>query len=461
MGILSVPAAKHRGSSQSRAREPRHESVTIQSSERRPPSLNSVNDTSSLATAQVYNARPRPSGDNERVIEAVDIYAYADSLQASATASATATASGTEISSLVSSSPKQPSLTHSTSWFDDDRKPPSSTHSNLKTRPPSPSGLDHASRDILRLMRETKGLMHGDFMFRLRPDQSWTRSNGYIMPQGSLVHSSNKKATAEALIPDLHACRVVVATDLSTHDTFLRLRTTSNTREIHFRPRDLAYLNAWFAALLCWRNTASRGRPKSSAGSRRPVPLSAFDEEPKEQKPISEWRRSQTLRQEDAIMLEPRGVGDVKRIKVSCVLQGSGQLNLHVGVETNRVATIPMNDIFRSAIQRVDYSLFHSNLVLVIRPRYIKTRTSGLRLSPLYITFASRQSLETWFVLLQTMASPELYGTQRLQSVDEFDLDIDLPKPKAVTSSVVRILHGLKVRINKLKLYNTNKRSSR
>lgn len=122
-------------------------------------------------------------------------------------------------------------------------------------------------------------------------------------------------------------------------------------------------------------------------------------------------------------------------------LRGTGLLNLDIGTESNRTLSIPIHQIPRSAIQRADYSMFHSNLVLAIRPRCTPGNENDSRFQPFYIAVQSRESLETWYVLLQTLATPELYGSQQSSTThDEFSLDVDLPRSGREARPMIRIL---------------------
>lgn len=451
----------------------------------RRPSRDTINETSSVATFDVYESTETTAGYNEVTLDTNDIYNYVDDLQSSANASAGAStaASAVDPASLAFNLRTKASLTSSVSADRRSLKPSSSVQSDLRSRPPSASGRRHDAQDILRLMRETRGLMHGAFRFRLAPSQPWSATTGFIAPQvGSLLHTVGAKAIVECLVQDLSACRVTAVTDMAAQETFLRLSIPNTRKELHMLPQEPAYFNAWFAACLCWRPMSAHRRPNSASPSVRPQVMTGYPAPTTTSIGTSSWRDNRALRGEDAILLEPsytptaasiddsnpdhvastpRVPRDVKRIKVSCILRGSGHLSLHVGAEANNVANVQVKDLPRSAIQRVNLSIFHTNLVLAIRPRYSSVPESGSRLSPLYILFHTRESLETWYVLLQTIASPELYGPRSRHSNDWYSLDDGMSDSQPDIRSMVRIQHSLSVRVNRLRLTQPNKRMSK
>lgn len=178
--MSAAPARAVKGPKQ----EPRSEYIPTRLANDHPRGpLDTSDDTSSVRTFEIYEDNPLSSkSSNQRVIESNEFYDYADHIQASGSTSRVASAS------LVTRLRKQADATPSsneTAWFDDgSSRASSSQHDGLKprVRSLSDSGSQHDPKMVLRLMHETRGLMHGFFVFRLGYDQEWTRSEGYITP---------------------------------------------------------------------------------------------------------------------------------------------------------------------------------------------------------------------------------------------------------------------------------------
>lgn len=330
-------------------------------------------------------------------------------------------------------------------------------------------------------MRATKGLMHGSFFYRYGSDQSWLSSSGYISPQiGSLLHFTGSKSVHDALVADLRTCRVTAILGQLSEQIFLRLQVRGTHQEVHFCPRDIWYFNAWFAAFLTWQSIPPHSLTPNHHTPKRLRLLSGFANARQSGKASSS--DSQTLRQETLLLLEPsysptatsveevddepplshaKLPRDVKRIRTLCLLRGPGILSLYHGSRSKLLATIQIKELSRSAIQRVDYSIFHSNYVIVIRPRCSTSSSLGSRIAPLYLSCPTRESLETWIVIMQTLAVPDIYGSQALLFDNEVCSRAETSQPESASQSMMRLKPALSVRINKVRLFLASKRSSK
>lgn len=463
---MSAQRPTQRESREARKKAPRNNTGRTTSSRDHKPTLETIDDASSVATLEIHE--PAEISGCNHVFEANDIYSYADDLRESAAKAPDESAAA------------RPTSKGMAAHGDDDSRPSTSHPSDLKTEPLDNSGQRQDAGEVLRLMRATKGLMHGSFFYRYGSDHSWVSSSGYISPQiGSLLHYTGSRSVHDALVADLRTCHVTAVIDQPSQQIFLRLHVRETRQEVHFCPRDNWYFNAWFAALLTWQSIPPRSLMPGKSSPRRPQLLSGFIDANQQGKMT--WRDTQTLRQESIILLEPsysptatsaeefrdesqlihaKLPRDVKQIKSLCLLRGSGLLSLYIESQSKQLATVQIKDLSRSAIQRVDYSIFHSNHVIVIRPRCSASAPCGSRIAPLYLSCPTRESMETWIVVLQTFTIPEVYGSQELFSGDEVS-STALSVAESAYQTMVRMKHNLIVRINKVRLFGASKRSSK
>jgi hypothetical protein len=298
---------------------------------------------------------------------------------------------------------------------------------------PQPSPTMDTSK-ILQLMKTTCGRMHGILSFRMTRSGAW--QSGYCainVATGSLIYQPKGVVThAKTLIPDLRGCRVRTQQDVATRSTFLEVCTHNSGLGIHLRPHVVETFDSWLAALLCWQPIRPKGsqnkmtKPQAPNVSERRFgdrrrnsainltkdatiikvgKMLFWDHEARIDIP-TETRRWSTYKQ------QRQAAGTAWR-KVSCTLQENGHLKLFSESDTMLIAIVPLSQLSRCAVQRLDPSVVDDEFCLAIYPQYTTANTTPGHLRPIYLSMESRILLEVWFVLLRAFTIPELYGPEQ------------------------------------------------
>ncbi|KAK5082130.1 GTPase activating factor [Lithohypha guttulata] len=326
----------------------------------------------------------------------------------------------------------------------------------------SPVIFESDSERILKLMKTVCGRMHGILFYRLSGSTSW--HSGYCainVAPGSLVCQMRGVVTQqETLIPDLRGCTVRTHYDSVTQTTHLSVVLPVSGFGYDLRPSVPETFDSWLAALLCWQPLKPKGMynklvktqpmstDKANAGSRRLSDLST-------PRSAAVVKSSQMLMWDGAL---PSGScrRQAKRVKigpyeqrswrrVNCTLHENGTLRLLAEENATPIRSLRLNNLTRCAVQRLDDSVLGAPYCIAIHPQYTVGMIQSSVSVPLALSLTSRVAFEAWFVLLQAMTVPELYGPE-VEAVPR-----NRPTSSGGTTSpsrhMFRIERSLKVRI--------------
>ncbi|KAB8337143.1 hypothetical protein FH972_021447 [Carpinus fangiana] len=327
------------------------------------------------------------------------------------------------------------------------------------------------SRDMLNLMRTARGRAQGDLSFRQARlfNSPWKDSYCYINVESRSLRYETTSATGdgasefETLIADLRACAVHAWYDTSSKRATLHLASADGAAELDLRPKNDSQFSRWFAALLCWHPLRRGQDLHSTVKTLLPAPLAnpfAGEAQDRPLRQLTPDDENTILKRDKALLINAdssssttsRRSLDDKNIDVTCVIRGNGELSIHAFNGASVLATVTLDQVPRSAIQRLSKTVFDRDRVLAIYPQYVKVSEACSRLRPIYLAFPSRGLYEAWFVLLRSSAAPELYGSQKLKSSDPYTLSDG--KSGAAGSRVaplLRIEQSLDVRVTKAK----------
>lgn len=301
-----------------------------------------------------------------------------------------------------------------------------STSSSIR----SPLVLDTDSDKILKLMKTLCGRMHGILFYRPTGTTSW--HSGYCainVASGSLVcQTRGDVSSKETLIPDLRGCTVRTHYDSATQNTHLSVTLPVSGFGYQLRPSVPETFDSWLAALLCWQPLKPKGVYNKLA---KPQPISTTDRSSNSARRLSDIttpRSTAVVKSSQLLMWDaPLPAGSIqhqsKRVKltpymqkswrrVNCTLHENGTLRLLSEENATPIRTLKLNTLARCAIQRLDQSILSARHCIAIHPQYSANSVSGLASSPLVLSFGTRVAFEAWFVLLQAMTVPELYGPE-------------------------------------------------
>lgn len=301
---------------------------------------------------------------------------------------------------------------------------------------------------ILQLMKTTCGRMHGILSFRTPTMGTW--SSGYCainVATGSLIYQTKGDVThAKTLVSDLRGCQVRTLYDGETRSTFLDVSTRPNVG-VHLRPHVPETFDSWLAALLCWQPI----KPKAieSKEVKAPSPLVSG---PRQRTGSFDRRLGDRRRNSESISSKDASIIKVGKMlmwdkdarngeassrhnrrasiynmptksnakpnswrRVSCTLQENGHFKLYTDISDIALqSTVPLSQLSRCAIQRMDPSVLESEFSLAIYPQYPATATNTPYLSTIYLAMESRVLFEVWFVLLRAFTIPDLYGPEQI-----------------------------------------------
>lgn len=324
---------------------------------------------------------------------------------------------------------------------------------------------------------------------------SW--SSGYCainVATGSLIYQTKGDVShAKTLVSDLRGCQVRTLYDGETRSTFLDVSAQPNVG-VHLRPHVPETFDSWLAALLCWQPI----KPKAVENKevKLPSPLvsgprqrtGSFDRRLGDRR-----RNSENISNKDASIIKvgkmlmwdkdapseeasPRHNRRASIYKmppksnskpnfwrrVSCTLQENGHFKLYTDIsEIALQSIVPLSQLSRCAIQRMDPSVLESEFSLAIYPQYLSTAGGTPGMNTIYLAMDSRVLFEVWFVLLRAFTVPDLYGPEQISTNSHLgSLDAVNPAPRTLNSDTFRVERQLHLRIIEAKLHPSRGTSS-
>ncbi|KAL9082457.1 MAG: hypothetical protein Q9159_006409 [Coniocarpon cinnabarinum] len=327
-------------------------------------------------------------------------------------------------------------------------------------------------RKMLQLMRTTRGRMQGRLHFRQVIAQPWEEAQCFIdADSGSLCSTDEGKQQNSCLLQDLRKCKVQAVLHRVLGATVLHISTVVGRESLQICPISPQYLNAWFAAMLCWSSvqlgqhlTARREQQRPNLIRQISNYLPLVDQgqgdnpirkagnamlievdKPKERESLTDSpQASKTTTTTTTTTWRP----------VSCLLNAKGELRI-LSQELQFIATVHLADFPRSAVQRLGMTVFGADCIIAIYPQYAQSTTACSRLRPIYLSFESRELYEVWFVLMRAHAIPELYGTSRMQAASPpLDVGVLPGLEPSVTPLYFRLERSLHLKLNEAKIYH-------
>ncbi|KAL2889376.1 Inhibitory regulator protein BUD2/CLA2 [Ceratocystis lukuohia] len=335
---------------------------------------------------------------------------------------------------------------------------------------------------ILLLMKTLCGRMRGDIEYQTEAGGPWYRGVSWIEEdQGCLMFDSgHTKGIVLTLCADLRGSRIVPVLDPENGRTCLDLITGFPLMDILIRPCVDEEVDLWIAALLCWQQVSlppSKHSGGSSAGSnshnssrpelrRRGSSLAQNRNVNSQGKSPSIIKVAKVHVWDKGFPKSPREIfkspspldsrttkdnnKDHSWARVSCLLQDNGELQLLAENDVSVLTLIDLHQLSRSAIQRMDCTLFDDmEFCLAIYPMYAPGSTHLSIFRPIYMSFESHVFVDVWYVLLRAFAQPRLfrYNSQSLGPPEPVT-DIE----SSTHGEIFRIERTLKVRIVEAKL---------
>ncbi|KAL2441910.1 hypothetical protein ABEF95_016846 [Exophiala dermatitidis] len=342
----------------------------------------------------------------------------------------------------------------------------------------SPRLLDIDSGRILQLMKTTCGRMHGILFFRPLHTTAW--ASGYCainVAPGSLVCQTKGEVTqSRTLIADLRGCTVRTHYDQETQSTYLSVLVASSGTGYQLRPPVPETFDSWLAALLCWQPL----RPKGSHNKMtKPQPISMIEKKPVSQRRVSDvispkstaivkagkmllWDGPFPSGSQLASFTDGNGTTAAPYYRwrrVNCTLHENGTLRLFSDVDSRVLYTTHLSELSRYAIQRLDESVLRMPLCIAIYPQYRVHNASATNARPMVLCLETKVAYEAWFVLLQALTVPELYGPERPFSDASKMPENDVRQPAQPTEGMFRIERSLSVKVTEAKFNNRLARS--
>jgi len=293
----------------------------------------------------------------------------------------------------------------------------------------SPLIIESDAEKVLKLMKTLCGRMHGILFYRPIGTTSW--DSGYCainVAPGSLVRQAKGDVTKqETLIPDLRGCTVRTHYDPQEQSAYLSVVHPVSGFGYQLRPPVPETFESWLAALLCWQPMRPKGihnkmaKPQSISVSDRPNIGSRRTSDMSGPRSTAVVKSSQMLLWDGSL---PAGSyrHQAKRMRlglpeqyglwrrVNCTLHENGTLRLLAEGNATPIRSMKLNSLARCAIQRLDESVLGAKYCIAIHPQYSVNAVQMSVSNPLVLSLSSRVAFEAWFVLLQAMTVPELYG---------------------------------------------------
>jgi hypothetical protein len=141
--------------------------------------------------------------------------------------------------------------------------------------------------------------------------------------------------------------------------------------------------------------------------------------------------------------------------RVSCTLQENGHFKLYTDISDIALqSAIPLSQLSRCAIQRMDPSVLESEFSLAIYPQYSSTANGSPSTNTIYLAMESRVLFEVWFVLLRAFTIPDIYGPEQILTKSYLDpLELAILASKTPNSDMFRVERQLSLRIIEAKLH--------
>lgn len=295
----------------------------------------------------------------------------------------------------------------------------------------SPLILESDANKILQLMKALCGRMHGILFYRPIGTSAW--HSGYCainVAPGSLVcQAKGDVCDVETLIPDLRGCIVRTHYDAQAQSAHLSVVLPVSGFGYQLRPPVPETFESWLAALLCWQplkpkgvhNKIAKAQPltmsdRQSIGNRRLSDITSH-------KGTAVIKSSQLMLWDGALPAgsqrhhpirsrsSPHGQHNLWR-RVNCTLHENGMLRLLAEESATCIRCVSLNNLVRCAVQRLDESVLSTTNCIAIHPQYTIDPQKMPTSSQLVLCFSSRVAFEAWYVLLQAMTVPELYGPE-------------------------------------------------
>ena len=318
-------------------------------------------------------------------------------------------------------------------------------------------------RKMLQLMRKTRGYMQGSLYFRESIQQPWVQSPCYIdVESGSLCTHDSEKEETFCLMQDLRKCCAQAVLHSELKASVLHLSAMNGFDVLQIRPVDMRFLNAWFAALLCWGSVQLGQHLTDRREQQRPNLIRQISDflPVVDSGPLSNPIRK--VGNAVLVEIDESKLGFFNELvrpqkmtwtAVSCLLNAKGELRI-MSKTLQFMASMNLAELPRSAIQRLGPSVLGADCVIAVYPQYAQSTTACSRLRPIYLSFESRELFEVWFVLLRAHAIPELYGTSRMQSAGSaLEVGILPGLEPLATPMYFRLERSLHLRVNEAKLH--------
>ena len=298
-------------------------------------------------------------------------------------------------------------------------------------------------------------------------------------------------AHPKTLVSDLRGCQVRTLYDGDTRSTFLDVSTRPNAG-IHLRPHVPETFDSWLAALLCWQPIKPKGAENKAMKSPGPLVPGPRPRNQNFDRRLGDRRRnSESIQQKDASIIKvgkmlmwdkdarsvessplhsrrasiyktPANSKSTPWRKVSCTLQENGNLRMYTDISDVALQTVvPLTQLSRCAIQRLDPSVLDSEFSLAIYPQYPSTVTTTPSMKTVYLAMDSRVLFEVWFVLLRAFTIPELYGPEQIEtSPDLGAFEHVNAVSRAANPDMFRVERQLSLRIIEAKLHSNHGKHS-
>ena len=374
----------------------------------------------------------------------------------------------------------------------------------------APSSVATDAGKISQLMKTTCGRMHGILSYRTLATGTWM--SGYCainVASGSLIYQAKGDVRhAQTLVSDLRGCQVRTLHDEETHSIFLEVFTRANSG-IHLRPHVPETFDSWLAALLCWQPVKPKGTELNEADSKHletssveekpatsPKPLVSGPRQrtPSYERRLGDRRRnSESLQHKDASIIKVGKMlmwdkdarsgessslhnrrGSIYKVlnksktklsswrRVSCTLQENGHFKFYTdSPDTVLHSVVPLSQLSRCAVQRLDPSVLDAEFSIAIYPQYSSSPATVPSIRPIYLAMDSRILFEVWFVLLRAFTIPDLYGPEQMSAHPPLvSLRQTTGGSKTSVSEMFRVERHLFLRIIEAKLHSNRGKHS-
>ncbi|KAL8800210.1 MAG: hypothetical protein Q9182_005332 [Xanthomendoza sp. 2 TL-2023] len=251
---------------------------------------------------------------------------------------------------------------------------------------------------------------------------------------------------------------------------------------VHLRPHVAETFDSWLAALLFWQsirpnpnNDHAKAIPTSKQKTRRTSEFTdrrrnseiflhkdaaiikvgrmlMWDKDIQKNNLSAANKRVSTYRQQRSLSTSWR--------KVSCTLQENGHLKLYTDADVSLVSMLPLCQLQRCSIQKLNPSVLDDEFCIAVYPQYASSAEQLAHQNPIYLSLESRVLFEVWFVLLRAFTIPELYGPEHISAEPQL-ASIEAAKMPSPSADMFRVEKVLSLRIIEAKIFSIRKRHSR